>query len=176
MSFKPCYNKLAKTWSVCRYLETQLIALELTKCHVRHSVVGHRYEHSTRWDIFPQLCGLQVSTQNTGQILLEFVCLWVLASPSCHLNSDSVTEHRCWTFTEMGISEENGNCMRKLWIKEKMHTSRPGFLISLQVYQKTLCPICCFPPVDLVFVFTQLDSTSVSQKKKHFDKTGLLKY
>lgn len=92
------------------------------------------------------------------------------------LNSDSVTEHRCSTFTEMGISEENGNCIRKLWIKEKIHTSRPGFLISLQIYQKTLCPICCFPPVDLVFVFTQLDSTSVSQKKSTFDKTGLLKY
>lgn len=35
--------------------------------------------------------------------------------------------------------------------------------------ENTLCPMCCFPSVDLVFVFTRLDSTSVHlKKKKHF--------
>lgn len=140
MSFKPSYDKLAKTWNACSYLETQLTALELPKCHMRHYMACHDYEHGTRRDIFPWLFGLQVSRQNT---LAKSYSSWfdfgVLSSPSCHLNSDSVTEHRCnWTSTEVGISEEKGNCMKKLWIKEKIRASTPrGFLLSLQTYQET---------------------------------------
>lgn len=106
-----------------------------------------------------------IHAKHSGQILLEFVCLWVLSSPSCNLNSDSVTEHRCWTFTEIGISEEKGNCMRKLNKGEdkSKETRLPTLFADLP--EKALCPIRCFHSVDLVFIFTQLDSTSVSQKK-----------
>jgi len=62
----------------------------------------------------------------------------------------------------MGISEEKGNSISKLQVKEKAGAGRQSLLAHPSC---SLCPACCFPPVDLGVAFTGLDSISVRQRK-----------
>lgn len=172
VSFKPSHDKLAKTWTACRYLETELIALELTKRHVRHCVVCHDYEYSIRQDIFPWLFGLQVSMQNT--LAKSYLSLFDFGYFPLH----ALFRPAIWTVT---VSQSTGAAdfhrEEHFWGKAKLYqktvnkgedkskqTRLPTLFADLP--ENTLCPMCCFPSVDLVFVFTQLDSTSVCLKKK----------